>query len=213
MQIELNDIRFPTWPVAAVVFIVRMIILWRRKHNLSYLICFAIFSFYLALAADKVFFPIAISGTYADTMRLQAPFSAFINLAPFNFNFSLSEMPDLVILQIVQNILLTIPFGFGVSFVVRLKPKDFLWLVPAVGLGTELLQLIIGLILRYPYRTIDINDAILNALGVLIGYVVFRIFARLYLWMTQRFAINLRGLAAYIAVVASQAIDNAAIIS
>lgn len=59
--------------------------------------------------------------------------------------------------------------------------------------------------LGYPYRVIDINDAILNAFGVLIGYGMFRIFAWLYLRVTQRFASKHRGLTAYIYDVARRA--------
>lgn len=198
MRVEVGNEAIGLLPVAAVCLVVLAVILWREKHSLSYLLCFAIFSIYLLFAVDKAFFPIAISGDYADTMR-DVPFTPFINLVPFNFNFS--EMPHLVYLQIVQNIVLTVPFGFGVSFLARFR----YWLIPAIGLGIELTQLGIALMLGYPYRVIDINDAILNAFGVLIGYGMFRIFAWLYLRVTQRFASKHRGLTAYIYDVARRA--------
>lgn len=201
MRVALGDFAIATLPIWVVGFAVLAVIFRRRKHSLSYLLCFTVFSVYLLFAVDVAFFPIAISGSYADAMR-QIPFAPFINLIPFNFN--LSEMPHLVYRQIFQNILLTVPLGFGVSFVARLSVKDFYWLIPAIGIGIEATQLVIALILRYPYRVIDVNDAILNSLGVLIGYGFFRIFAWLYLQATQRLAVKHRGLAGYVYDVASQ---------
>lgn len=192
----------PIWPIVVVALIIIVVFLWRKKPSYSYLLCFAVFCIYLVFALDKAFFPIAISGEYVDSMR-QVPFSSFINLTPFNFN--LSEMPELVYMQIFQNMLLTIPFGFGVSFVAPIRRKDILWLAPAIGIGIEAIQLLISLMLRYPYRVIDINDAILNALGILIGYGIFSTFAWVYVWATKRLGIRQWGLTAYIYDVARRA--------
>jgi glycopeptide antibiotics resistance protein len=185
----------------ALLVLVGLIRLYQTR-SLSYLLCFAVFGVYLLFAVDKAFFPINISGDYVDTMR-QVPFTSFINLVPFNFNFS--EMPELVVMQMYQNVLLTIPFGFGLSFVARLRPKDFAWIIPATGVGIEAAQLVISLALGYPYRVIDVNDAILNALGVLIGYALFRLFAGVYAWAVRRLGIAPGGLPGYIYHVASRA--------
>jgi len=61
--------------------------------------------------------------------------------------------------NIVDNILLTIPFGFGINFLARVRPKGIFWLAPAVGLGLELAQLCISLLSRSGSRASDINDA------------------------------------------------------
>jgi glycopeptide antibiotics resistance protein len=79
-----------------------------------------------------------------------------------------------------------------------MNPKAFIWMPIALGVGIELLQLLISLILRYPYRVIDINDSILNAVGVLIGYGFFRLFSWGFISMTNRFKLEHRGLIAYI---------------
>ncbi len=203
MGVELDGLRTPTWPVAVIILGLLAVILSLKKRSLSYLVCFVIFAIYLLFAIDKAFFPIAISGDYVDSMR-QVPFLPFINLIPLNFNFNLSEMPELVLQQIFQNILLTIPFGFGLSFVAPVKANDFRWLIPVVGIGIEAMQFLISLVLRYPYRVIDINDAILNTLGVLIGYLIFRVFAWFCLWLIQRTGIQHRGHITYIYDIASR---------
>lgn len=202
MEIIVNDSRIQTWPVGVAILIILMVMSWRRKHSLSHLLCLLMFGAYLMLAIERAFFSIAISGTYVDQMR-EVPLTSFLNLIPFNFN--LTEIPELVYMQIFQNILLTVPFGFGISFVVPLRAKDFIWLVPAVGLGIEGIQLLISLALRYPYRVIDVNDAILNALGVLVGYIIFRIFAWIMVMAMRSLRIQYGGLAAYIYDVTNRA--------
>lgn len=104
-----------------------------------------------------------------------------------------------------MNIALTIPFGFGVNFVANIRPRSFRWLAPSVGFGIELTQLAISLALGYTYRYIDINDVIMNTLGVLIGYGGFRVFAWLYLLITRRLGIRHWGPTAYVYEIASRA--------
>jgi glycopeptide antibiotics resistance protein len=116
------------------------------------------------------------------------------NFVPFNYDFSF--IPHMVWRQIFENILLTVPFGFGISFVMRLKPRHFLWLIPAVGLALEGMQVILALL--GVGRTIDINDVILNGLGVLIGYLLFRVFAWLYVRAAHRLGLPRSGLFGYV---------------
>ena len=197
MSLEFAHSQIYIWPFAMAVLLIFLIILWRKAYSSSYLICCFVFGVYLLFALDKVFFPVWIDPAHAhEVRRLSWVWGSSINLIPFKFDFSF--IPHIVFMQIFQNILLTIPFGFGINFVARTKAKDFLWIAPAIGFGIETTQLAIALMLGYPYRIIDINDAILNALGVLIGYGLFRVFAWLYILGTQEFGIRLGGLAAYI---------------
>jgi glycopeptide antibiotics resistance protein len=197
----LRDLSFDIWPVGIVFLVVPLILLWRSRHSLPHLFCAAVFGIYVVFALQKTFFPLMISGTYPDAMRRE-PFLNFVNVIPFYpgpWGYSESYF-----IGNMQNIALTMPFGFGVSFVARLRAKDFLWLAPALGLGIELAQLIAGLLLRYPFRMIDVNDSIMNALGVWIGYGLFRGFAWLYLWISGRLRMRHRWLSAYVVEVAHQ---------
>jgi glycopeptide antibiotics resistance protein len=195
MQVVVGDSGIDLLPAGVVILVALLIVLWRRQQHRSYLVCVAVFGIYVLFALDKAFFPIRISEAYADGMT-PTQFMWSVNLIPFNFDFSF--IPHIVMQQILMNVLLTVPFGFGVSFVARVQAKHILWIALAVGAGIETVQLIISLALRYPYRVIDINDAMLNALGVLIGYGLFRVFARLYISATERFGIARGGLAAYV---------------
>lgn len=203
MEVVFRRFAIELWPFGLVLLIFLLILLWHKKRSLSYLLCFTVFALYLMFALDKTLFPIWVAGNHADEMREFRRFSAFINLVPFNFNFA--EIPRIVFLQMVQNVLLTVPFGFGVSFIVRLQARDFLWLIPLVGFGIEGTQLLISLILRYPHRVIDINDAMLNTLGMVIGYIGFRVFAWLYVGVSHWLHIQHSGLTAYLYAVANRA--------
>ncbi len=203
MQLIIDDATIAVWPVAVALL---LLVLWRKNPSFLYALCFVIFSIYLLIALDIAFFPIHISGVVADDLREMRRFAGFVNLIPFNFNFA--EMPNLVWMQIAQNVLLTIPFGFAVSFVARLQPKDFRRLILVIGLGIEGIQLLISLLLRYPIRVIDVNDALLNTAGVLIGYGLFCLCAGLYLWLLRRFRLRPAGLAAYVHEVASRSMGS-----
>jgi glycopeptide antibiotics resistance protein len=74
--------------------------------------------------------------------------------------------------EIVNNILLTIPFGILINFFVKLNWKNILWVSIASGLAIETSQFIMSLFFG-PYRTVDINDVILNTMGSLIGSLIF----------------------------------------
>jgi len=153
--------------------------LWWKKRNLSYLLFFSIFWLYLLSVVSVVVFPVVINTDYAGTFRPS------INLIPFYFGDC--QLPELCIRSIIENIIFTIPFGFGINFLVRIKPKYIFWLAFAVGFAFEFSQFIISLAFRSGFRATDINDVILNGTGVLIGYSLFRLFAWLYLKLTERF--------------------------
>ena len=159
-------------------------ILWWRKRKLSYLIFFSMFWIYLLAVVQIIFFPFAIN-----TNDTGAIFRPSINLIPFYFGSCFTYMPGLCIRGLIENIILTFPFGFGINFLVRVKPSKFLCLAISVGLGFELSQLAISLAFRSGFRAIDINDVILNAAGVLLGYAFFRFFAWVYLKSSDHFNI------------------------
>lgn len=206
MRVQVGEVASDLWQFSAIAlaigFAVLLVVFWWCKRSLSYLLCLTVFSFYLLLALDKIFFPLQVSGYYVDFMR-QQPFLYFVNLIPFYFGpYGTLES---AFSTLMLNVLLTMPFGFGINFLARIRAKAFLWIAPAVGLSIEGMQLFISL-LGYAYRIIDINDVLMNALGVWIGYGLFRLFARLYVWAIGRLGIKPWGLAAYVYEVASGAI-------
>ncbi len=180
------------------------LLLLRRRRTASQLFLLGAFGLYLILLVAATLLPIDLSPDYRTIMRRDTSFTERMNLIPFYFGpfGSLSRNRD----ALIANILLTVPFGFGIGFVARMRPRDLRWLPLAVGFGIEGAQLGIGLLLGYPYRVIDINDTIMNALGVLAGYTAFWLLASITLWLTERFAQPPRGLAREMVTVAERSL-------
>jgi len=172
-------------------------IIWWRKRNPATLLFFAIFWVYLLAVVRVIFFPFAINTDYGST-----PFKPSINLIPFYFGSC--HMPELCIRDIIENIALTIPFGFGINFLVRVKPRSIFWIAISIGLALELSQLIISIAFRSGFRATDINDVILNAIGVSLGYAFFRAFAWAYVKAAGYLGIQHKGLLEDIYNIATQ---------
>lgn len=126
-----------------------------------------------------------------------------VNLVPFRYLSFFNSY--VIVLEIARNILLTIPFGFGINWITKVRPKAMILVATAVGLMIEVTQLIVSLGIARAYRTVDITDVILNATGVLLGYGVFRVFASLYLTMTKRSGTRIGSLTSYLYEIACRA--------
>lgn len=179
-------------PLYGIVALIVLLIFLRRKgKSLSYLFFFSLFWLYLMQVVSVVVFPFPIDIP-------DEHFKPSINLIPFDFGYCDPRGIEQCFRQIYENILLTIPFGFGVNFIARIKPRHILGLAAGVGAALELIQLAVSLIFRTSFRVVDINDLLLNALGVLIGYGVFRIFGWAYSHLLQRLSLQPRHIFAYI---------------
>jgi glycopeptide antibiotics resistance protein len=157
---------------------------WRQKRGPSYLICFSLFWAYLLFLLNATLFPIPV-----DIARVWFPnervlfILTHVNLIPFHYiNFFNKYV---VLLEILRNIFLTMPFGFGINFIARVKSKNILWVGVAVGFAIEMAQLVVSLTIGGVYRTVDITDILLNMAGVLLGYGLFKRVALSYLRLRQ----------------------------
>lgn len=177
MYLYTSNMGIPIFPLAILILIMIVFNRWKRKHNLSYIFFFLLFGVYFIYAIDKVFFPMEISGAFSDARR-GLPIMASVNFVPFYFGQFGITTAGLKFL--LYNILLTIPFGFGINFLTRMDIKKIVCISILLGLGLEGMQLLLSFALRYPYRVVDINDVIFNAFGVLLGYGLFKLFCWLY---------------------------------
>ncbi len=71
--------------------------------------------------------------------------------------------------NIIGNIIMFIPFGFFSSYYLKLNKKRFIFIVTfIISVLIECIQLKIG-------RAFDVDDIILNMIGSLVGYYLYRI--------------------------------------
>jgi len=174
-------------------------VLRHRKYSFSYLLCFGVFWVYLMLVVSATLFPIPIVNGEAASWQSTKYIFARINLIPFDYSrYYILNRRYIFFREIAANILLTVPFGFGISFITWFRARHILWLAPAVGFGIETMQLALCLALGLYYRGVDISDALVNALGVYLGYSAFVVFSLVYTALTKHFQIEQKGLLAYV---------------
>ncbi len=129
---------------------------------------------YLLMVAGVTLFPIPMPVSVRSIdFREQIPFVlSKINFIPFRyvgwFNFRTLAF------EMILNVILTIPFGFLVNFLFKVNWKKVLWLSLASGLLIESAQLMLSLVFG-AYRTVDISDVLLNGVGSLIGFMLYKI--------------------------------------
>jgi len=175
--------------------------LWRKGRRMAYLFCVSVFWLYLMLVVAVTLFPIPLPDGL-EARQSAAHILSRVNWTPLYFGGLFSLHPNVILRELAGNIVLTIPLGFGVNFLARCRARHMPFLAAGVGLVIETAQLLVSLGIGGRYRGVDINDVLLNAAGVLIGYGLFRLFAWMYRALTVRLGILNRGLQAYIYAVA-----------
>jgi glycopeptide antibiotics resistance protein len=150
------------------------------------------------LVIGVTIFPIPIfSGSNGMTLLERTVFIlSRVQWVPFHY-FS-PHLSRVLVLEVLGNILLTIPFGFGINFLTSIKGQKILSLALSVGFLIEICQLLVSLLVGVAYRTVDVSDVILNASGVIIGYVLFRFFSWLYVSILRMFNLKPEGLFEYV---------------
>lgn len=169
----------------------------KKKQSLVYLIFFTIFYVYIVKVLDytlfqfqsllllKYFMPnLILNGQTAGKNINLIP---LITLTPQDLKTSL------------LNILLLIPFGFGLPFITNFRMKRIVVIGALFSISIELLQLITGFMAKITFRIADINDVIFNTVGVAIGYILFVGFIRIYRHISHKWEIPANSILRYIA--------------
>lgn len=178
--------------IGAVLIWVFLIIFFKFKFKKSYtyLFLFTIFYIYICKVLDYTHFPIIVDEQIREIMGGQNVWKE-ANLIPFNLKyFSIKTS--------ILNILLTIPFGFGLPFIAKINFKRIILIGIFLGIFLETLQLIVALLVGFTFRYVDINDVIFNFSGVLLGYGIFKVFKIVYKFLIQKLDIKLNPFLQYI---------------
>lgn len=128
---------------------------------------------YLTVVATITLFPILIDEKieyFGDiTWYNIIPFRTIIGTLHNGLNIT-------SIVQIFRNILMAVPYGVFVLLMLQNRNWwKMLLLAFAFTASIELSQLTIGLLINNMYRNVDIDDIILNMLGVYFGYVIYKV--------------------------------------
>lgn len=92
------------------------------------------------------------------------------------------HMYGVFIRQIIGNVLLFTPWGLFLSFYLNEKHRLFKVVAASLMLtiSIELFQGVFNILLEYNYRSVDIDDVILNVTGGIVGYYGYCIILHLY---------------------------------
>ncbi len=133
------------------------------------------FSVYLTGVAAFAFFPITLEADFIDTMRRNATLEQGINLVPLR-DLSIGGGSR----QIIGSIVLGVPFGFGLPLMTPRTDRSLLAWGLVFAASIELIQPLMNIVYGFPYRVVDLNDLLLNFLGVAIGLMSFHLISAMY---------------------------------
>lgn len=171
-----------------------------RRKSTIYLLCFAIMYIYICKLIDLTQFPIYTSEGMREALGGQNVWRE-MNLVPFKT--VLEEFS----LDILMNIIMTIPLGFGVAFLIRCTWRRILAIGIIIGVCAELGQLLSALWAGFTFRHVNIDDTIMNLLGTVLGYLLFKIFSKIFRWSYQKFKINSNSFLEYVLNVCNDTSD------
>ena len=169
----------------------------RLKKSLAYLIFFTIFYIYIVKVLDYTLFQfqslILLKHFMPDLILNGQTAGEEMNLIP------LITLTPQDLKTSLLNILLLIPFGFGLPFITNYHMKKVVVIGALFSIVIEFLQLITGYVAKITFRIADINDVIFNTVGVTIGYILFIGFVRIYRHISRNWERSANPILRYIA--------------
>jgi glycopeptide antibiotics resistance protein len=169
----------------------------KKKKSLVYLLLFTIFYVYLYKVLDYTILQfqslLLLQHFVPDLMLRGVAAGKSVNLIPL---FTLTSED---VITSFLNILLMMPFGFGLPFITSYRMKKVVVIGLLLSIFIELLQLITGFMANTTFRIADINDLLFNTVGVAIGYFLFSGFVRYYRHISHDWKISANPLLRYIA--------------
>lgn len=145
-----------------IFLILGSLLILKFKKSYAYLLFFSNMYGYLYKVIDLTQLPIYADEFQRSTFGGQNVWRE-MNLIPFKNRFSKTSL---------LNIVMTIPLEFGLPFLIKASLKKVFIIGVLAGLILELGQLSSALYAGYTFRSVDIDDLILNLSGTLIGYLV-----------------------------------------
>ena len=175
----------------------RIVTLLRLKKSGAYLIFLTIFYVYIVKVLDYTLFQfqslVLLKHFMPDLILNGQTVGKDMNLIPF-----ITLTPQDLKTSFL-NILLLIPFGFGLPFITNYRMKKIVVIGALFSIVIELMQLITGFMAKITFRIADINDVIFNTVGVAIGYILFVGFVHMYRRISHNWEIAANPILRYIA--------------
>jgi glycopeptide antibiotics resistance protein len=157
---------------------------YRKKKSAIYLLFFTIFYTYLFKVLDYTLFQfqsLVILKYFNPNLMLRGQASGeSLNLIPLVGLTSQDVGTSLL------NILLMVPFGFGIPFIANFRMKQTVIIGALFSIAIEIIQFVTGVMTNVAFRITDINDVLFNILGVAMGYIFFVRFVTIFRSIVMR---------------------------
>ncbi|MDO5292660.1 MAG: VanZ family protein [bacterium] len=153
---------------------------WYSVHkNIKYRYwLLAIFMFYILYVIKLTFLPMYINldGTFSELASLGNENNVYLQLMPFKSIRGLWNGAYWFV-QIAGNIVLLLPFPMFIEvfhYDKNIKCRKLILIGVFSSLIIEITQFIFNSIVKYPNRVTDIDDLILNSIGIVIGACIIK---------------------------------------
>lgn len=146
-----------------------------KKRKVYKCIFNLLFLMYILLLIKVVFFPVPYQKELIQSYKETVSYGDIQNFIPFKMilSFIRNSSFTFALKQIGGNLILLFPLGIFVSIIAKNKSNKTIFLI---GLGTtvfiEITQGLIGFLIGFQYRVVDIDDVILNSLGYVTGMII-----------------------------------------
>jgi glycopeptide antibiotics resistance protein len=150
----------------------------RRKTSLTYLMFFSVFCFYLYMVLDYT----VLQFQSLLLMRYLSP-DIIVRGVDAGQNLNLVPLVTLSAADIqtsLLNVVMMLPFGFGLPFITSLRLGKVVGAAALLSLTIEFVQFATGYAANATFRVADVNDVLFNTAGAALGYLLFVAFIRLY---------------------------------
>src|SRR5690349_542780 len=159
-----------------------------RRKGFAFLAFFTIFYVYVFKVLDYTLFQyqsLLVLKQWMPNLRLNGLTATdSLNIVP------LVALTPADVTTSLLNILMFVPFGFGLPFITDLRMKGVVLAGALFSIAIELSQLVSGALARTTFRVADVNDVIFNTAGAVIGYLMFAGFARVYRHVSRDWGIR-----------------------
>lgn len=135
----------------------------KKIFNIDYLI-FTSCLIYVFYVIKLAFFPIPYGHDYINVLReINNSYGDYSYSNNFNVNIKISELTNF------YNLIFLMP---ATLYFWYYSKKKIIFKLFLISLSIEIFQVIISLIINYPYKIFDINDIILNTSGGILVYLI-----------------------------------------
>ncbi|KZE73541.1 hypothetical protein AV654_31925 [Paenibacillus elgii] len=152
------------------------------KNNVIKNLTLLIFYLHILVVISITLFPIPVQSNLLLSLN-RGNIEPNMNFIPFKSIIDImqnSVSPFVAVKQIAGNILMCAPFGFYAPLLFQQLKSVIRIIISGIlfGLCIELSQLIIGVGIGFFYRSLDVDDIILNTIGVILGYAFLTLLKR-----------------------------------